>query len=140
MFLLAKYATQTTIHFPLEIRGLVDLAGQADWTPVTADTRVSKNGAASATTVNLPVCGASPEVQWSLTLTAAELTAAEIVVQIVDAATKAIEDQFLLVYTYGNAAAKIPFDLSITTQNANLTQVLGQPLIINGTGGQKIGT
>ena len=138
MFLLAKYATQTTINFPLEIRGLVDLAGQADWTPVTADTRISKNGAASATTVNLPACLAAPDIHWSLTLTAAEMTAAEIIVQIVDAATKAIEDQFILIY--GNAAAKLPFDFSDTTQDANITQVLGQALILNGTGGQKIGT
>jgi hypothetical protein len=141
MFLLAPYGVQTTFNHPMIIRGLVDLAGQADWTPAPGDIRISKNGAASAQSTNLSSCLTLPDVHWTLTLTAAELTAAEIIVQIVDLTNpKAVEDQFILIYTYGNALAKIPFDFSAAATPANITQVLGTPLVINGIGGQKIGT
>lgn len=141
MFLLAKYATATTINHPMIIRGLVDLAGQADWVPATGDIRLSKNGAASAVATNLSICGAAPEVHWTLALTSLELTTPELVVQIVDlSGPKAVEDQFVLIYTYGNALAKIPFDLSLATVPANLTQVLGHIVVQNGGGGQKYGS
>ena len=139
MFLLAKYGVSTTFNFPTIVRGAVDLAGTSDWPVDPTDTRISINGAAVAQSTNLPTCAVLPDVHWRLTLTAAELTGAEIIVQIVDSAPKEIEDQFILIYTYGNALAKIPFDLSLVTQSANLVQVLGTPLILNGTGGQKIG-
>jgi hypothetical protein len=140
MYLLAKYGVQTSFSFPLEIRGAVDLAGQADYVPATGDVYISINGAAPVQATNLPSCGALPAKQWVLTLTAAELTGATIYVQLVDSSVKAVEDQILNIYTFGNAAAKIPFDLSNTTQSVNMIQALGQPLILNGTGGQKIGT
>ena len=140
MFLLAKYATATTFNFPMELRGLVDLAGQADWTPIPADTRVSLNGANSVQSTNLPVCGTAPEVHWQLTLTAGELSAATVIIQIVDGAPKAVEDQFILIYTYGNPLAKIAVDLSHSALDANVVQALGQTLILGGTGGQQIGT
>jgi len=61
---------------------------------------------------------------------ATELQAAEVDIQIVDSATKAVEDQFLVIYTYGNASAKIPFDM-----NNNCTQILGTSLT-EGAGGR----
>lgn len=140
MFLLVPYGVQTTINHPMIIRGLVDLAGQADWTPAAGDIRISKDGAATAESVNLSACGVAPEVHWTLTLTASELTSKETIVQIVDLTNpKAIEDQFILIYTYGNAAAKIPFSFG-TVNDANIVSALGQTLFLNGSGGQKIGT
>lgn len=113
MFLLAKYGVQTDIHFPMIKRGVVDLAASADWTPATGDTKISKDGGAVANTTNNPAAvSGTGSVLWALTLTASELTAASVLVQIVDSATKAVEDQVVCVYTYGNASAKIPVDLS----------------------------
>jgi hypothetical protein len=56
--------------------------------------------------------GHASGVDWKLTISATEAQAAEINIQIVDAATKAVEDQFLTVYTYGNASAKFAGDWS----------------------------
>jgi VCBS repeat-containing protein len=113
MFFWAKYGVQTTFRFPIPKRGVVDLAATADWTPATGDTKVSKDGGAVANTTNNPAAvTGTGSVTWGLTLTAAELTAAEIDIQIVDSATKAVEDQFLVIYTYGNASAKIATDMS----------------------------
>lgn len=113
MFLLAKYGTQTAFRFPVIKRGVVDLAVSADWTPATGDTKVTKDGGNVANTTNNPsAVGGTGSALWTLTLTATELQAAEVVVQIIDSATKAIEDQVLTIYTYGNASAKIPADLS----------------------------
>lgn len=117
MFFLAKYNTQTTFTFPIVKRGVVDLAATADWTPATGDTKISKDGGNVANATNNPAAvGGTGSVSWSLTLTAAELSAAVIDIQIVDSATKAVEDQYLKIYTYGNASAKIPVDLSDTVR------------------------
>lgn len=113
MFLLAKYGVQTSFRFAVVKRHAVDLAASGDWTPATGDTKISKDGGNVANTSNNPsAVGGTGSVLWSITLTAAELQAAEVVIQIVDSATKAIEDQTLVIYTYGHASAKIRADLS----------------------------
>jgi hypothetical protein len=117
MYLVAKYNTQTTFTFPVVKRGVVDLAVSTDWTPATGDTKVAKDGGNVANTTNNPAAvGGSGSALWSLTLTASELSCAEAVVQIVDSATKAVEDQVIRVYTYGNASAKFPIDWSDTVR------------------------
>src|SRR3954469_19714990 len=101
MFFWAKYGTQTDIRFPMVKRGVVDLAATGDWTPATGDTKISKDGGNFTNTTNNPAAGGGAgSVGWSLVLTATELQAAEVQVQIVDSATKAVEDQFITVYTY----------------------------------------
>lgn len=113
MFYWAKYGTQTDIRFPMVKRAVVDLAATADWTPAAGDTKVSKDGGNVANTSNNPAAvGGTGSIMWKLTLSATELQAAEVDVQIVDSATKAVEDQCLVVYTYGHASAKIQADLS----------------------------
>ena len=113
MFLLAKYNTQTVFRFPMVKRGVVDFAISTDWTPATGDTKVSKDGGNFANTTNNPAAtGGAGSIGWTLTVTAAELSAAEIDIQIVDSATKAVEDQWLTIYTYGSASAKLPVDFS----------------------------
>ena len=113
MFLLAKYGVQTSFRFAVIKSASSDLAASGDWTPATGDTKISKDGGNVANTSNNPsVVGGTGSVLWSITLTAAELQAGEVVIQIVDSATKAIEDQTLVIYTYGHASAKIQADLS----------------------------
>jgi hypothetical protein len=112
----AKYNTQTTFSFPMVKRAVVDLAVSADWTPAAADSAISKDQAAFADTTNtVAAVGGSPTrtaTGWKITLTATELSAAQVDLQIVDAATKAVEDQFITIYTYGNASAKVVNDWS----------------------------
>lgn len=113
MFLLAKYGVQTSFRFAVIKSASSDLAASGDWTPATGDTKISKDGGNVANTSNNPsAVGGTGSVLWSITLTAAELQAAEVVIQIVDSADKAIEDQTLVIYTYGHASAKIQADLS----------------------------
>src|SRR5262245_27825339 len=49
---------------------------------------------------------------WDFSLTATEMQAAQIIVSVVDAATKTIEDQCFIIETYGNASAQHPVDLA----------------------------
>lgn len=116
MIFWAKYNTQTTFSFPLVKRGVVDLAVSADYTPAATDSALSKDQGSFADTTNtVAAVGGSPTrsaTGWKITLTGAELTAAQVDVQVIDAATKAIEDQFLTIYTYGNASAKFAGDWS----------------------------
>lgn len=117
MFFLAKYGVQTTFEFPMIKRGVTDFALNADWTPAAGDAAVSKdNGAVVDTTNTVANAGGTPTrgaALWKLTLTATELTCAVAEVQIVDAATKAVEDQGIIIFTYGHASAMIPLDLSV---------------------------
>jgi hypothetical protein len=135
MFLLAKYNTQTTFTFPMPKAGSRDLAATGDWTPATGDTKISKDAGNVANTTNNPAAvGGTGSVMWSLVLTAAELSAAVIDVQFVDSATKAVDDQSLKIYTYGNASAKIPFDLSVLTQSVNVVGIIATALTEGASG------
>lgn len=111
--ILKKYGVQTDIVFPMVKRGVVDFATSSDWTPVQADAKISLNSGASVNTATntITAVAGTGSVLWKLTLSAAEMSAAFITVQIVDAATKAVEDQVIQIQTYGNASGDFPFDL-----------------------------
>lgn len=110
--LLRKYGVQTDIYFPLIKRAVVDFAVSADYTFAAGDAKISKDGGAAASTTNNPsAITMGNGAMWKLTLTATEMQAAKIAVTIVDAATKAVEDQMILIETYGNASGEHEFDL-----------------------------
>jgi len=91
-----QYNVTTTLVFPVVKAGSQDLAVTGDWTPATGDTKISKDGGSVANTSNNPAAiGGTGSVLWSLVLTATEMQAEEITIQIVDSATKAVEDQVL---------------------------------------------
>jgi hypothetical protein len=106
--ILRKYNQATTILFPLIDAGTTDF----EITPVTdsgTDCEIIKDEGASTTCTN----DFTHEGRgiYSLALTATEMQAARIVVTIVDDATKAFEDQAIIITTYGNASAEHAFDL-----------------------------
>ena len=97
MEILAKYGIQQTFYFPLIDAGALDLAVSADYTPAAVDARMMKDGGTWAQCSNTI---ADETEGWSLTLTATEMQATRIVVNIIDAATKAVEDQCLVITTH----------------------------------------
>ncbi len=112
MILLRKYNTATHIYVPIIKRAVVDFAIGADWTPVAGDVKISKDGAAAANVTNLPTAITMGNTAvWDFSLTATELAAAKIIIMVADAATKAVEDQTILIDTYGNASAEHAIDL-----------------------------
>ena len=116
-----KYATGTgaDVIIPIVKAGSNDFAVSADWTPVAGDVKISKDGGAAANIATLPTF--VTDVGWRFVFSDAELTAARINVNVVDSATKAIEDQHLVIETYGNASAQHAFDLD--TANVTLAAV-----------------
>lgn len=105
--LLRKYNAATTINFELfEVDG-VDL--RVDAVHVAGDTKIMKDEGAEADTGS----GFVDEGQgYSIALTATEMTAARVVVYVVDlTATKVWLDRTIVIETYGNAAAQHAFDL-----------------------------
>lgn len=123
--ILAKYGVACIISFPLIKAGSNNFAGTGDYTEASGDVKIIKDraaGGANATnSMGANLVGNSTE--WALQLTATEMQAKEVVVKIADAATKAIEDTQINIYTYGDANAWIPFDLSQATPAVNVTQV-----------------
>jgi hypothetical protein len=105
---LRKYGVQTTILFPLIDAGAVDFEA----TPVTdsgTDCEIIKDEGTSTTATN--DFAHEGRGIYSLVLTATEMQAARIVVTIVDDATKAFEDQCVIIDTYGHASAQHAVDL-----------------------------
>lgn len=108
-----KYATGTgaDIHIPIIKVGVVDYALSADWTPVAGDVKISKDGGAAANIGTLPTALTMGNTAiWKFVFSNAELTAARIVVTVADATTKAVEDQTIIIETYGNASAQHAMD------------------------------
>jgi len=103
---LRKYGVQTTIDFALLAIDGIDYNVTA--AHAAGDTKIMKDEGAEANTTN----GFADEGQgYSIVLTAAEMTAARVVVYIVDAATKVWLDTSLVIETYGHASAMHAFDL-----------------------------
>ena len=96
MEILGKFNIQQTFYFPLIKAGELNLAVSADYTPAAADCRLSKDGGTWAQASNTV---ADETEGWSITLTAAEMQATRVHVNIIDAATKAVEDQSLIIHT-----------------------------------------
>ena len=111
---LRKYNTATAagthIRVPIVKAGAVDFAINTDWTPAAGDVKLSKDGGTQANIGTLPTYS---EGAWQFQLTAAELSTKQLEIMVVDSATKAVEDQAILVETFGNSSAMYPQDLSL---------------------------
>jgi len=115
---LAKYGEAFSFEVPMVKAGDMDLAATGDWTPVTGDVKVSKDGAAVANITTLPTAvTGTGSVLWTFALSATEMQAARVTIQVVDPATKAVEPTVFDVFTYGNASAQHAFDMD----TANVT-------------------
>jgi hypothetical protein len=103
-----KYGTATTIVFPLVKAGTTNLATSSDYTYAAGDIKISKDGGAAANPTNSPTAVTMGNgAIWTLALTATEMEAKVIAVTIVDSATKAVEDQIIILETYGEAVGSI---------------------------------
>jgi hypothetical protein len=110
---LAEYGVAFNFAVPVVVAGSDDLAVSADWTPQAGDVKVSKNQGNVANITTLPVLvGGTGSVLWDFALSATEMQAAEIAIQVVDSATKAIKDTVFRIQTYGDASAQFAFDLA----------------------------
>jgi hypothetical protein len=144
MIFYRKYNTATHIYVPMVKRGVADYALGADWTPSAGDVKVSKDGGAAANIATLPTAiTMGNTAMWDFTVSAAELQAAKTIITVGDSATKAVEDQFIIIETYGNASAELKVDLSDAVRmgltalpNANAEAAGG--LFTRGTGAGQI--
>lgn len=98
----------TTIYFPMIVAGSQDFAQSADWTPAAVDTQFSVDGGAFANTGSTPANEGGG--MWSLALLAAEVNGEVTAIKIEDAATKAVEDQAIIIQTWGDDTAGLPLN------------------------------
>jgi len=98
----------TTIYFPMIKAGENNFAGTGDWTPVAADCQVSKDGASLGNSNSL-VANVGRGT-WELDLLGSEINGKVTVINIEDAATKAVEDQEIIIQTWGDDSAGIPLN------------------------------
>lgn len=114
MHLLAKYGVGFVFEAPIPKVNDTDFAASGDWTPATGDVKVSKDGGNVANIGTLPsAVGGTGSVLWTWTLSATEMQAARITIQVVDAA---VENQSFIVQTYGNASAQHAADFDDTVR------------------------
>lgn len=115
----ARYGIQQTIYFPLIDAGATDFES----TPVTfasGDTQYSIDGGTFANTSNNPAHEGNGI--YSLVLTAAEVSGTRIVVTVIDSATKAWEDQAIIISTVFSGQVEASQGIVICeVDNATLT-------------------
>jgi hypothetical protein len=121
---LRKYGVGTTFLVPMIKAGAADFAATGDWTPAAGDVKVSKDDGAFANVGTLPTAVGN---HWKFTLSATEMEAARVVVQVVDSATKAVEDQSYIITTYGNASAQHAFDLDTALTGYTVSDLAAVP-------------
>lgn len=111
-----KYGDGTNgwVKIPVPKSGFNDFATGSDWTPATGDVKISIDDGAQANITTLPTFSNGG---WKFTFSNAELQGKEIHVAVVDAATKAVDDQYFIIETYGHASAKYVNDLSTNVPN-----------------------
>lgn len=126
-----QFGVATTIIFPVVKAGSTDLAVTGDWTPATGDTKIGKDGGNVANTSNNPsAVGGTGSILWTLTLTATEMSAKEITIQIVDSATKAIEDQVLTLTT--RLGGQLAATQGIIVGQVNNTSITASTTVLEG--------
>lgn len=109
---LAKYGVARTFRIPVIKRAAADVALTGDWTPAAGDVKVWKDGTAANVTTLPTALTSGGHTVWAFGLTATEMQAGEIVISVVDSATKAVEDQDLVINTCGHPSALFPFDFA----------------------------
>jgi hypothetical protein len=121
-----KYGTATHIYLPMIKRGAVDYAVGADWSPAAGDVKISIDGGTASNVTNLPAAiTMGNTAQWDFSLTSGELSGKKITISVADSSTKAVEDQFFDIETYGNASAEYQADLSAANLPADLKLWMG---------------
>lgn len=114
---LLKYNQAATINFNLFDLDGVDMSIAATF--AAGDLKIMKDEGAEANTTNLPTDEGSG---YSLVLTATEMSAARVMIHLIDqTATKVWLDTSIVIETYGNASATHAFDLD--TANVTLAAV-----------------
>lgn len=107
MEILRKRNATCTIYFPMIVRGAADFATNTDWTPASGDIEYSVDGGAFTTTATATPTHEGGGI-WSLAIAASEVNGRITVIKIVDqTATKEVEDQSIIICTYGDDSAEI---------------------------------
>lgn len=135
--ILRKYGVAATINFPLLQTDGVDF--RIDAVHAAGDTKIMKDEGAEANTANAFV---DEGTGYSIAVSAAELTAARVVIYIVDqTGPKAWLDTAIVIETYGHASAQHAFDLDTAIPGVDVVQVSGDSvaadnleLMFDGTG------
>jgi len=122
---LRKYNQATTINFNLFDVDGVDMSVAATF--ASGDIKIMKDEGAEANTGSTPTDEGSG---YSLALTATEMSAARVMIHLIDqTATKVWLDTSIVIETYGNASASHAFDLDTasTAQTGDSFARLGAP-------------
>jgi len=120
MEVLRKRNTATTVWFPMIEYKKTDFL--TTWTPASGDVTYIKDGVNGGNTTNLPTHIAKGI--YELDLVAGEVDGETTVIVIVDAATKDVEDQAVIISTYGDDSSQLSlntiadFIIRRTFQNA----------------------
>ena len=101
----APYGTAYTFRAPVVKAASTDFAATADWTPAAGDVKIIQNGTLLGNVTTLPTF-VSGQVTMNWALSAAEMATDEVIIQVVDSATKTIQDQMFRIITLPQGAVR----------------------------------
>jgi len=122
---LIEYGVACDFYHPMIKRAVVDFAVAADWTPATGDVTLSKDGGADANLTTLTSAVGSATAKWKTSISAAEAQCKQGLITLIDAATKAVEDNSIRFITFGHASAMIKANLNLANLLADLKALNG---------------
>jgi len=112
----APYGAAFTFRAPVVKAGSTDLAVSGDWSYSPGDVKVIKDGASLANITSSPTAYSTSAV-WAWSLSASEMAADEIIIQVVDSPTKVIADQMFRIITLPDGALRSRLAQASTTAN-----------------------
>jgi hypothetical protein len=123
----SKYNTAVSLYTVLITAGTRN--AQANPTLAAGDVQISKDGGAFANLATLPDALPAAGVQVRLQLSATEMTCKIATIRFKDQTAPAEwDEQYVQVFSYGNASAFEVFDSSQATPAVNATQLAGQTI------------
>lgn len=104
MIIPGRYGVALTFEAPVVKAATDGFAASADWTPAAGDVKISKDAGNVANITTLPsAVGGAGSVLWTWPLSATEMEAGRITIQVVDAALK---DQAFAIHTLPSGALR----------------------------------
>lgn len=127
-----RYGVAGKVRFPVKKAGSNDFAVSGDWTPVAGDCRIGKDFGSPGALTNLPTpITFGNGALWEWSYTAAEATAGEINVTIIDATSKTVEDVSINIQTYGHPNSGLAWIGAVDIETP--ASATNQQVVLSGT-------
>jgi hypothetical protein len=130
---LHKYGTSGKFYVPLLLASTQNFASTSAITFASSDVTIVKDGSTYRNLTNTPTgIAMGSAAVFQVVTSASEMTAEKIAIQIKDETGALVQDQMLIIDTYGSSAAAHEFDLDQSIENSTMNAVVSVTSDVSG--------